>query len=142
MSVNISKLKRTLVQNAINIPGFRTKRKILVIESDDWGSIRMPSKQVYYKFIEEGFKIHESVYNRLDTLECNEDLELLFEVLQSNVDSKGNAAVITANIVVGNPDFDKIKEANFQNYHYESVEQTMDKYASRDKVISFMATRK
>ncbi|NTW32234.1 MAG: hypothetical protein HGB12_06370 [Bacteroidetes bacterium] len=30
-----------------NIPGWRTDRKILVIESDDWGSIRMPSKETY-----------------------------------------------------------------------------------------------
>ena len=30
----------------INIPGWRTNRHIVVIESDDWGSIRMPSCEV------------------------------------------------------------------------------------------------
>ena len=30
-----------------NIMGWCTNRKIIVIESDDWGSIRMSSKQAY-----------------------------------------------------------------------------------------------
>jgi hypothetical protein len=29
-----------------NLPGKTTKRKLVVIESDDWGSIRMPNKAV------------------------------------------------------------------------------------------------
>ena len=29
--------------------GFHTKRKLVVIESDDWGSIRMPSKETLDK---------------------------------------------------------------------------------------------
>ena len=40
-------LKQTITHNLLNIPGWRTKRHIVVIESDDWGSIRMPSKDVY-----------------------------------------------------------------------------------------------
>lgn len=34
---------RTVIKNFSNLPGWRTNRKIVVIESDDWGSIRMPS---------------------------------------------------------------------------------------------------
>ena len=40
-------LKSLLTVHASNIPGWRTKRKIVVIESDDWGSIRMPSLKVF-----------------------------------------------------------------------------------------------
>ena len=40
-------IKQTITHNLLNIPGWRTKRHIVVIESDDWGSIRMPSKEVY-----------------------------------------------------------------------------------------------
>ena len=40
-------LKQTITHNLLNIPGCRTNRHIVVIESDDWGSIRMPSKEVY-----------------------------------------------------------------------------------------------
>ena len=30
-----------------NIKGWRTNRKIVVIESDDWGTIRMSSKEAF-----------------------------------------------------------------------------------------------
>src|SRR5690554_6649173 len=131
----LSKIKSTLSQNLINIPGFRTKRKIVVIESDDWGSIRMPSVEVYEKFIEKGFNIGNSDYNRLDTLENNDDLAMLYEVLHAHSDSLGNPAVLTANVVVGNPDFKKIKESDFQNYFVEPVSETFEKYPKRNKVF-------
>ena len=38
---------RNIFHNLLSIPGWRTNRHIVVIESDDWGSIRMPSKEVY-----------------------------------------------------------------------------------------------
>jgi len=41
------KLEKALRKNLVNIPGWRTNRKIVVIESDDWGSVRMPSREVY-----------------------------------------------------------------------------------------------
>ena len=40
------KLKQIISHNLLNIPGWRTKRKLVVIESDDWGAIRMPSKEI------------------------------------------------------------------------------------------------
>ena len=36
-------IRRTLAA----LPGWRTKRKLIVLESDDWGSIRMPSVEAY-----------------------------------------------------------------------------------------------
>ncbi len=32
-------LKQTITHNLLNIPGWHTNRKIVVIESDDWASI-------------------------------------------------------------------------------------------------------
>ncbi len=123
-----------LTHNLVNIPGWRTNRKIVVIESDDWGSIRMPSIEVYLKFISGDLKLSDTAYNRLDSIESNEDLELLFDVLCSFIDFKGNPPVITANMVVGNPDFKKIKESDFNQYFYEPVNQTLKRYENRDKV--------
>ena len=40
-------LKQTITHNLLNIPGWHTKRKIVVIKSDDWGSVHMPSREVY-----------------------------------------------------------------------------------------------
>lgn len=132
----LTDLKKRVTQNAINIPGWRTKRKIVVIESDDWGSIRMPSVEVYSKFMERGFEIAGSIYNRLDTLESNNDLQLLFGILKSHMDSRGNPPVITANIVVGNPDFDKIQQSDFTDYFYEASTETLKKYPERHNVES------
>ena len=33
----------------IALRGFHTNRRLIVIESDDWGSIRMPSRDVFAK---------------------------------------------------------------------------------------------
>ncbi|HLO60100.1 MAG TPA: hypothetical protein VK179_15230 [Bacteroidales bacterium] len=120
----------------MNIPGWRTNRKLIIIESDDWGSIRMPSKEVYNRFNTHGFEISKSEYNRLDSLENNDDLESLFEVLSRFNDFKGNHPVITANVVVGNPDFKKIKESGFTQYFVEPVTETLKRYSNRNKVES------
>jgi len=134
MANPVSRLKSTLSRNLLNIPGWRTRRKLLVIESDDWGSIRMPSREVYEKFISRGFDLVRSDYNRIDTLESSQDLEMLFDVLQSHRDSSGKAPVITANCVVGNPDFRKIRESDFASYHVEAVTETLKRYPGRDRV--------
>lgn len=36
-------LKQFITHNLLNIPGWHTNRRIVVIESDDWGSVSMPS---------------------------------------------------------------------------------------------------
>lgn len=129
-------LKQKIYTNILNIPGWRTKRKIVVIESDDWGSIRMPSREVYEKFLKKGYDISDSDYNRLDTLESNSDLSELYDVLTSFKDFKGNHPVITANFVVGNPDFQRIRECEFESYFYEPITETLKRYPERDLVTS------
>lgn len=136
MTKALKRAKSLIFWNAMNIPGWRTNRKIVVIESDDWGSIRMPSKEVYNRFVSAGLKLTDSDYNKIDTLESNEDLELLFEVLRRYRDKNGNHPVITANVVVGNPDFQRIRGSGFNDYHVEPVIETFKRYAGRDKVIS------
>ena len=132
----LAALKSSLSKNIINIPGWRTDRKIVVIESDDWGSIRMPSKETYSRFLEKGFDISGSDYNRLDSLETNEDLLMLFETLDRHKDHVGRSAVITANIVVANPDFRRIEQSGFKDYFYEPVMDTFSRHSGRDQVFS------
>lgn len=50
------KLKKQIFRNYINMFGLKTKQKIVVIESDDWGSIRMPNKKTYDKLQQRGIK--------------------------------------------------------------------------------------
>lgn len=124
----INNLKRTIIRNLRNIPGWRTNRKIVVIESDDWGSIRMPSREVYDKLLKSGYPVNLNMFESYDSLASSEDLELLFDLLLSFKDEKGNHPVITANCVVANPDFTKIAADNFEKYHFELIQETFNKY--------------
>jgi hypothetical protein len=127
--------KQSLTRNLQNLPGWRTKRKIVVLESDDWGSIRMASKKSFDYFLSKGLDVDKCPYNSNDSLESNEDLELLFETLNSVKDINGNPAILTANNIVANPDFEKIKADNFQKYHYELFTDTLKKYPQHDRVL-------
>lgn len=121
----VRNLKKDLTRNLLNIPGWRTKRKIVVIESDDWGSIRMPSREVYEKFLDKGIRVDKDPYCKYDSVATPQDLEALFVVLNSVKDKNGNPAVLTANTVVANPVFDKIKESGFKDYFYEPFTDTL-----------------
>jgi hypothetical protein len=121
-----------------NIPGWRTKRKIVVIESDDWGSIRMPSKEVARLLKEKGAKVEENRYTRFDSLECNDDLTALYEVLTSFKDSSGKHPVITGVQIVANPDFPRIRESGFQQYYFEPYTETLKRYSAHDQVYSLV----
>lgn len=105
--------------------GWRTKRHLVVIESDDWGTIRMPSREVYEEFMCRGIRVDREPYCRYDNLATKHDLENLFEVLQSVKDKNGHPAVITANTLSANPVFDKIKESEFTQYYFEPFIETL-----------------
>ena len=118
-------LKQTITHNLLNIPGWHTNRKIVVIESDDWGSIRMPSHEVYEEFLRRGVRVDRDPYCRYDCLATADDLSALFDVLTSVKDKNGRHAVITADTVVANPVFEKIKESGFKEYFYEPFTETL-----------------
>ena len=115
---------RNLFHQLILVPGWNTKRHIVVVESDDWGSIRMPSKDVYNQLLRDGYNVDRDLFSRYDSLERSEDLAALFDVLQSFKDINGRPAVITADSVVANPDFDKIEANGFSTYSYELTTDT------------------
>lgn len=128
-------IKDRLLRNVINIPGWSTKRKIVVIESDDWGSIRMSSKKDRDELILAGFDFSNQPFNRYDALESNDDLTALYQVLKKHKDATGRHPVFTAVSIVANPDFEKIKAGNFQQYFYEPFTETLNRYPNSDKVI-------
>lgn len=128
-------LKKTIARNFINMRGIRTPRKLVIIESDDWGSIRMPSREVFQSLKAEGFHPETDPYLKYDALESDEDLHHLYTVLNSVQDSKGNPAVLTANAVVANPDFDRISADQFRAYHYEPFTTTLTRYSGREQVL-------
>jgi hypothetical protein len=122
---------KTIIKQLSNIPGWRTDRKIVVIESDDWGSIRMPSNLVRAALISKNISVghqERQRYTNYDTLANATDFEALYETLTQFKDINNNYAVFTAVSVIANPDFEKIKEANFDEYFYEPFTTTLEKY--------------
>lgn len=125
--MHLYNIGQDLLLNLKNLPGWRTKRKIVVIECDDWGSIRIPSKEIYQSLINKGITVTRSRY-RFDTLESHDDLEMLFEVLTGVGDQNGHNAVMTPVSNVTNPDFDKIKSSGYTAYYYEKFTDTLEQY--------------
>lgn len=124
----LQSFKNIINQNIHNFQGWNTKRKIVLIESDDWGTIRMPSKETYDKLLKSGIRVDQCAYNSFDSLASEEDLTALFEVLLKFKDINGKSPVITANTIVANPDFDKIRASGFKEYYYELFTETLKRY--------------
>lgn len=123
-----SNLKQNLQKGLINLPGWHTKRKIVVFESDDWGSIRMPNKDIYNKMLEKKLISVNDPFAKYDSLASEKDLEILFNLLAEFKDVNGNPPIFTANTIMTNPDFEKIRESNFKEYYYELFTETLRRY--------------
>jgi hypothetical protein len=127
----INTFKRKIFNNIYQSSGWKTQRNIIVIESDDWGSIRMPDRETYERILKAGIRVDNSHYNKFDTLASSDDFNNLFEILTKYKDKNGKNPVITANTIVANPDFKKIRESNFGHYYYEPFTETIKKYKNR-----------
>jgi hypothetical protein len=99
-----------------NYKYFKTERQLVIIESDDWGSLRTKDKKTRDKLNEINKAVKNDRYVQLDSIANAEDLADLFEVLNSVKDTKGNPACLTANVCTANPDFEAIKVANLRSF--------------------------
>jgi hypothetical protein len=98
----------------------------VVIESDDWGSTGVPSRDAVSKLEAEGIILngYADRYLKFDGLESEEDLSILFDALTSVKDQWGKYPMFTALCVVSNPDFKKMREADFEQYVGESANES------------------
>ena len=119
-------LIRNLSLNLKNIPGWRTKRKIVVFSVDDYGNVRIDSRKAIEGMEKQGLKLNGR-FDRLDTLETRQDLEALFEVLTSVKDINGRHAVFTPFAMPCNIDFELMADTGYKEYHYELLPQTFEK---------------
>lgn len=129
----MNRAKRYIKRTIHRWRGWKTDRKIIVIESDDWGSIRMPSREVYDKFLNYGIRVDKDDYCKYDNIATPNELSSIFEVLSSVKDSNGRHAVLTANAVMANPDFEKIRQSDFNEYHFEKFTDTMKRSPATEK---------
>ena len=135
----LNSARRFLAPYYRNLGGWRTRRKLLVIESDDWGSIRMPSRAVYERCLKAGYPVDQTWFERYDALLSVDDLELLFGLLGSFKDSRGRHPVITANVIVANPDFDAIEAAGRNQYRHEAITETFKRYPKHGRCLDLWA---
>ena len=124
----IHKIKEKFILNAKNILGWKTNRKIVVFSVDDYGNVRVNSKEARTKMDEAGMKIY-SRFDLLDTLETKQDLEQLYEVLASVKDKNNRSAVFTPFALPCNIDFEKMEAEDFKQFHFEMLPETYQKLA-------------
>ncbi|HET8804200.1 MAG TPA: hypothetical protein VFM72_06440 [Aequorivita sp.] len=123
-------MKQTLLNNLKNIPGWNTKRKIVVIAVDDYGNVRLDSKEARENMDKAGLKIH-SRFDAFDTLETRQDIEGLYEVLTSVKDKNGRHAVFTPYALPCNIDFEKMADNDYKKYSYELLPETYGKLSAK-----------
>lgn len=116
----LSKIKRGLTL----LPGWRTGRKLVVLQSDDWFSIRTSSSEALEHLKALGAEYERCHYMKFDHFETAQDLTALFEVLSAISDHRGRQAILTANCLSTNPDFSRIEESGFNEYHAEPSTRT------------------
>lgn len=87
----------------------------------------MPNLDAVDKLRAFGVKVDQCHYMLNDSLASVEDLDRLFEVLKKHTDRNGRHPVLTANVVMTNPDFERIKASNYKEYHYKPFQEDMSK---------------
>ena len=127
----INEIKSHFQPYFINSLGWKTSRKIIVIESDDWGSNRMPNKESFEQLIT---KLPLSINDSLDSLERKEDFDAINDVLLNHKNYWGQTPKVTMNVVMGNPDFTKIKVNGFQKFEHQHFFDSYQDYYGQDLV--------
>jgi hypothetical protein len=109
--------------------GWKTFKRIVVIESDDWGMIRTSSKASFDRLSQKGYPLQKSIYASNDAFETTTDVQRLAACLLNFKNAAGNTPKFTLNNVLFNPDFHRIEYENFQAYHRQIFTETAKEYS-------------
>lgn len=118
--------KVDLINKVKNVIGWKTKKKIVVFSVDDYGNVRVDSKQAREKMNRAGLEV-TSRFDAFDALETKEDLIMLFEALSTVKDKNGHPAIFTPFALPCNINFEKIIESDGEEYEYELLTETFRK---------------
>lgn len=129
-------IKQTLKKHLINFRGTPIDSKIVIFESDDWGSIRIPSLDVRQQLLSKDLIKANDPFSKYDALETATDYRALYEILKKHKDSVGNHPILTANMIMNNPDFEKIAASKFEIYYNESFVNTYQSYSGSSDAFS------
>lgn len=101
-------IKRQIAGHLRHIFGWRTYEKLIVLNVDDYGSIRLASRAAR-DVLRRRIPNLSGYMDNFDALETREDLAALFEVLERARGADGKPAVVTAYALSANPDFDTLR---------------------------------
>jgi len=121
---------RKVLLNLKNSIGWKSNRKIIVFSVDDYGNVRINSKEARENMNQAEMKIY-SRFDLFDTLETKQDLLELYKVLDSVKDKNGHPAVFTTFAIPCNLNFEKIESEGFLNFHYETLPKTFEKLSEQ-----------
>lgn len=112
-----------------NIRGKKIKRKLLSFAVDDYGNIRLANIIAKQNLIKKGLKLHNR-FDQFDALDTRSDYEMLYDVLNSVKDGKGNPAIFTTYALPCNTNYSKIKEIG--SYVPENLDVTYQNIGLQD----------
>lgn len=124
-------LKRIVIDNLKHLRGWSTDQRIVVLSVDDYGNVRLDSKEARKALDEAGMNLGSNRFDYFDALETTDDLHALYDVLSSVCDRDGRHAVLSAFAVPCNMDFEKIQKSGYDRCYLETIPETFCKLASR-----------
>ena len=139
MIESLADFKTATLRLATNLRGWKTRRKLLVIESDDWGAMRMPGPQAWKQLLQAGVQVDRCRYDSLDCLENRDDFQALMNVIDAHCDASGRPATFTFNTVMGNPDFEAIEADEFRRFHHQQLFESYHQYYGEDMELDWRA---
>ncbi len=112
-------------------------KKIVVFDSDDWGMLGMRDPGSFERLKAKGYsQLGQSNWDYY-SLETKEDLEALYSVLSKHGDAYGLPPIFTCNFIVANPDFEKIINTGFKEFHTMDLSQGFPGlWQNRDKLLN------
>ncbi len=130
-------IKRFLSLSQTALVSKKIDSKIVVFESDDWGSKRS-SKSIMNKFTDLGVDINKNPYFQFDYLEDKEDIEKLIETLEELKFSTKKKIPIVLNYVMTNPSYSRIRENKYESYYYELFPVTYQRILSNNSPLKLI----
>lgn len=119
-------MRSFFIDNIKNFLGRGNSRRIIAFAVDDYGNVRVESKQARQRMDAQGMKTL-NVFDAYDSLETRDDLSSLFDTLTSVKDCNGNPAVFTCFSVPCNLNFDKIADSGYSAFFNELLPDTFAK---------------
>ena len=130
------RIKEKLKLHYVNYRGVRIPDKVVIFESDDWGAIRSTGSQGVKTLKEKGYQVEKCAYSKFDSIESNNDVELLLTTLDSFSAAGESKPKFTLNNIVANPDFGRIETSDFEEYYYEPFTRTLGENDNSNRVMT------